>query len=641
MAKKDFSSQLVVDETFDLRGLNLIAPDQVMPEGETPYARNSRMYARDDDEARVAIRTRKGSKGHTTPVGETINAQNAAVATGDLEFTTDKAIAFPFTPSATGPLSRLNLIIKRGANAYGHARIYVYTDNGGSPGTEISDTSILADQITDTYKDLPAYLMDAPKVTAATTYWFVINIQDNGSGSYYLQHSANTGALTTLDEGTTWSPALLPQYKTYLATDAPVKGFTQRYPSTGENRTLFAAGNTLHSVNALGTVTAVSTAIDANSYKVRMDTVDDKTFYVDGVIAPRWWDGTTDAPIANAPTGAENVIIWQNRAFFLLQKTLVKYSALYAFEEYPAVNFFYVPRPKSSDHVAGWIVFQDGLLIFTHETKYAIYGSDVSTFTRRDMTGTKGAVSQEAIAADRNAVYFMADDGHIYAWNGADDKLLSRSMEPEFQSIPNKKDVRIHLYRNQIRVYYSKVAGQPNDRMAVYDIETKQWFIDTGRAVVGSLELSQDNNELLEFSSRVGWLFRGEEGYSDVGKAIDWEYRTRYNIYGSGSSLKRVKRFRPYIRTTEQDYTMLVGKDMDYEDDPDMREYVVASGGAKWGSFVWGDGTKFGGGKKMIDERSSMSGRGKHIQYRFKRRGVETPVELLGYFAQVKVGRPR
>ena len=101
-----------------------------------------------------------------------------------------------------------------------------------------------------------------------------------------------------------------------------------------------------------------------------------------------------------------------------------------------------------------------------------------------------------------------------------------------------------------------------------------------------------------------------------------------------------MKRFRPIVRTVDANYTMLVGKDMDFANRPDMRQYVVSGGGAKWGNFVWGDGTKYGR-NRMIDEKSAMSGRGRHIQYRFERKGVETPVELYGYISQVKEGRPK
>lgn len=637
------TSEPKIDETYDLRGLNMILPDQIIKNGETPYTINSRMYARNENDTRVANRTRKGSTRLSTAVGETLSTENVGTSTGDLEFRTDRVIAQPFDAGADGALTRIDFELKRQAGATGHVIVEIAEDSNGVPGQVIAESSILSSSITDTYQYLPAYLIDAPNLSNGTQYWALLYIQDNGSGSYLVRQTADAGALDleSIDEGVSWqSLGVSFRFKSYQGSDEGVKGFHRRYPSNGEKRTLFAAGGSIYSAQDNGTVSELDATLNAGSSVVRFTSVDDKSMFVNGINAPRWYDGSAVSNIPNAPLGATHVIIHQGRAFFVTDKTLVRFSDLYDFATYPSVNFFYVPDPKSSDPITGWRSFQDNLVIWTHETKHIVYGSDISSFTRKEAIGTKGAVSDEAIAVDKNNAYFMADDGFIYAFNGISDKNISAKMEPEFANIVDKAQVRLHLYRNQLRVYYPKAPSAVNNRMALYDIEQDQWFMDTGRPVTGSLEWTQDNNELIEFSSKAPWMFLGEQNYSDLGKAIDWKYWTNYKIYGSGASKKRIKRFRPVIRTVNANYTLLVGKDMDFQNTPDMREYIVSGGGATWGSFVWGDGTKYGR-RKMIDKNSAMSGRGRHIQYRFERKGVETPVELYGYIAQIKEGRPK
>lgn len=636
------SSRTIIDETYDLRGLDQLRPDQVMAETSTPHALNSRMYARDDGDSRVAIRTRKGSTRLTTAVGEALDAENASAETGDLAFTTTRIIAQPFEALTSLNLVRMDFELKRDDTSRGHVMVEIRADNDGVPGTLLAASSILSSNITTAYQYLPSYFIDAPTLIDGTQYWALLFIQDNGGGSYYVQQTADAGALDleSEDEQESWNTLGVSfRFKSYVANNTPVIGYHRRYPSDGRKRTLFAAGTSVYQAQDNGTVAEIDAAVSASASKVRFDYVNDRSMWVDGYSALKWFDGDTVSNVANAPSGAHLVKIHQGRAFVFLEKTLARFSDLYDFESWPSVNFFYVPDPKSNDPVTGARVFQDDLIIFTRETKHRLMGTDISSFTRREAVGTKGAVSDEAIAVDKNAVYFMADDGHIYAWNGANDILLSRNLEPELSSIVDKTQVRLHLYNNQLRVYYAKEAG-PNNRMALYDIEDKEWFIDTGRLVAGSLELTQDDNELIEFSSRAAWLFNGEQMYSDVGKPIDWQYYTKYKAYGSGASRKRVRLFRPFLRTVDANYTMLVGKDMDFANDPDMREYIVSGGGAVWGDFVWGDGTRWGK-RRMVDARSGMSGRGKHIQYRFERSGVETPVEMYGYHAQVKIGRPR
>lgn len=648
------SSRPFVDESYNLRGLNLSFPDEIMPQGQTPYLTNSRMYARNDGETRVTQRTRKGASRLCESVGFTANVSNTATATGDVPFSVTDIVAQPFTPSASGALVRLEPEIKRDATSRGHVIVEIYSNNAGLPGMLIAQGSILASDISSSYQYLPAFFIEAPQLNSGTQYWIVYYIQDNGGGNYYLHKTASAGDLLSTNDGISWtSLGYSSRYKSYTATVGGIKGFHLRYPSSPDNRIMFAQiGSIYSSTKTTGnTPVQIDSGLNASAPKVRFEQIDDKTIWVNGFNHARWWDGTTVTDIGNVPTpDPSNVISWQNRLFFMTGPTRVDFSELSDFETYPSVNFFYVPTPKSPDHMTGWKVFQDNLVIFTHETKHVIIGSDISNFTRKEAVGTKGAVSQEAIAADRNYIYFMADDGQVYRWNGVSDELLSQPMEPEFQSIQNLADVRLHVYRNQLRVYYGKAPSAVNDRMALYDLEQKEWFMDTDHFVEGSTELYLDNNELVEFSSLVGRTYYGETQYSDLGRKLDWEYRTPYKTYGyhsrtgqsfgGGSTKKRVRRFRPILRTVDADYTMEVGKDMDFADKPDMRAYIVSGGGAKWGDFVWGDGTKWGKAQRVANP-APMSGRGNHIQFRFKRSGVETPVELYGYIAQIKIGKPK
>jgi len=155
------------------------------------------------------------------------------------------------------------------------------------------------------------------------------------------------------------------------------------------------------------------------------------------------------------------------------------------------------------------------------------------------------------------------------------------------------------------------------------------------------MEWNLDNNRLIEISSKVGAAYYAEENYSDLGKPIAWNYWTMYKYYTSAAAKDRIKRFRPVIRAVTAAYTMLIGKDIDFENKPDMRTYYVSGQGATWGGGeLWGGGEVWGS-KRLVDRASGMSRRGKHTQYRFEKEGVETPVEMVGYISQVKPGRAR
>lgn len=638
-----------LDETFDLRGLYLTDPDQIMKFNFSPYLLNCRMYAKNAEDKRVAMRTRKGSTRLSTPVGETLDTVNTATITGDAPFSVTDWIAEPFVPATTGALTKMDYEIKSVISGVGHVIIEIFTDVAGNPGALIGQSSIYTSAISTSYNYVSAFFIDAPYLTAGTTYWHRLRVEDGGKATYVVRQTAAAGGMKTVNPGAVYTPlGYTWRYKTYLSTQGEIIGFTRRYPQNEVNRTLFAMNTNLYSVTDLGNVSTPGTGVfNASAKKVRFDQVDDKTFMVDGFTS-LWWDGT-GAPtvIDNAPSGANNVIIHQNRAFFMLPSGQMKFSDLYNFTSYPTVNFFYVDNPKSPDKPTGWLKFQDNLIVFTHETKYTLYGTDLSSFQLRQAIGTKGAVSQEAMTADRNFVYFMADDKQIYRWNGGDDECISETIEPLLNSIVDVSKVRFHLYRNQLRIYYPAAAGDKSEDMLLLELSRKesnkslQWFHDEGRVVCGSLEWKLNNNELIEFSSKVGAIYMGESGESDLGKIIKFRWYSMYKTYTSGSAKDRIKRFRPYVRPAEQPYTLWVGKDIDYLEKPQMGAFPVDEGGSKWGTFTWGDGTLWGGGAQLIDDKVPMSGRGKQTQYRFACDALAAPVMLLGWMALVKSGRVR
>ena len=658
-------SPAIVDENYGLAGLNLRDPDAIMPAGESPWTINSRMYARNDGDQRVANRMRQGCSNLSTPVGQTADTSNTATTTGDLAFSPTLLIAQPFTPSSSGALTRLDLNLKKDTTSTGHVIIEIYADNAGIPATTmLAQGSILGNNVSTAYAWATAYFIDAPSFTSGTQYWMVIYIQDNGTGSYYLPKTAGSGTLALDATAGTWawgSESCWVQYKTYLSTVGGVKAFTLRYPSNSVNKILFCQGGNLYYTDKTsGTPTLLDSTVSTAPSYMRFEQVDDYTIYVNGIDNAKWWDGTNPiVALPNAPsTAPTNVIAWQNRLFFMTGSTRVDFSDIADWTSYPSVNFFYVPTPKSSDWMSAWQIFQNHLVILTHNSKHIISGSDISNFTRVEATGTKGAVSQEATAVDHNYVYFMAPDKQIYRFNGKTDQLISDKVQPQLQGIGDTSKVRLHVYRNQLRVYFPYNPSSTTDQCLVLDMNMPstdrigQWFLDTEHPVIGSTALSGngDNNELVEFSSTVGRVYYGETQYSDLGRMLDYKYWTNYKTYmyrmrsgrtlGGASSKKRVKRFHPVVRTEEADYTLSVGKDMDFNNTPDMRAWVVSGGGAKWGSFIWGDGTLWGQ-KNQVQTLSGMSGRGWHLQYRFERKGVETPVEIYGYISQFKVGRQK
>lgn len=657
------TAQPAVEETYNLAGLNLRDPDEIMPAGESPWTINSRMYARNDGESRVANRTRMGAGYLSTPIGQTLDTENVATVTGgDYAFgvladTTVRTLAQSFLATSSGALTQLDFEMRKDNGSTGHVIIEIRSDNSGFPSTTIlAQGSVLGNSLTTSQAFYSAYFIDAPTLAAGTKYWIVVYQQDNGTNSYYGNRSNGSGALSTID-GTSWTAVTGEfRFKTYLSTAGSVRGYSTRYPSDATtNRIMMAHRDKIWAIpKATGVPALVGSGFNDSTSPVRFVQWNDLTLWVNGTDAAQQWDGTTQTAIGGGiPAAPANIMIWQNRMFVLTQNNRIDFSDLLIPGQtptWPSVNFFYIGAPKSSDHVVGWRVFQNNLVVFTHTTKYIIIGSDISTFTQKQAVGTKGATSDEGMDADRNYIYFVADDGQLYAFNGVADQLLSDKIQPELQGIENTAAARVHVYRNQVRLYYPKTPSTTNNRMVLYDLELKQWFLDTGHPVVGSADLYLDDNELVEFSALVGQVYYGEVQGSDLGKKLDWKYWTNYQnfayrrrngqTFGGGSAKKRAKRLRPVVRTGSAPYMMSVGTDYEFQNQPSMKPYLVDAGGAKWGAFTWGDAL-WGPGSAQVQNRASVSGRANYLQLRFERNGVETQVDLLGYIFMYKVGKQK
>jgi hypothetical protein len=599
--------------------------------------------------------TRKGCEAYISPINA-FDAMHGNFDDAKADIPVDKVnwVATPFKINDYGIkaiASKLTLMIKRNDGAAGQILVEIRDDKAGKPDKVIAQSSFTLSRVTSTYTKVAAKFIDAPYLKHSTQYWIVVYVQDEGTGLYHIKGmTGNTGGFKSNTSGNVWTPGPAFPYDLEVAEEGRVKGWTRRRPQNGNNKIIVAFNNGVYALSELtedegvGAGSPIAENQPAEATKYRFEQIDDKTIWCNGFSPAMWYDGTRSSKIGGMSGTPTHVIAHKNRLFWVKKEdpNRVDFSGLYEFESYRSVDFFYVPNPKSADHIIGWTVFQDNLVVFTTKTKYILSGNDISTFTMKEAVGTKGGVSQELIYADRNYIYFMADDNQIYRFNGVSDQLISDRVQPELDKIQNLDTATMSVYNNQLRIHYAKKPSVLVDRVLMYDMVFQQWFLDTEHPVAGSMPARiGDRTELLEISSRAGWVFLGERGYSDMGKAIDFKYWTPYKIYTSGSAKDRIKRFRPVLRASQSRYNMLIGRDIDEQNKPAMRNYLVASEGSTWGGGdTWGGG-KTWGSVSLVQKAAPMSGRGKSTQFRFEKKGVETPIFLIGYIAVIKSGRAR
>lgn len=642
---------------FDFRGLDYSSPYDLIQKGRTPFAKNFRLYEDDDSSRRVAISTRKGSSAYSQVLNEAAGAEDTDI-TGAGDALVDKLLewkAVPFTASATGRLTKVELNVRKGT---GQSALVVelWTDVAGVPGSKISDTSIPADAISSSYSYQPAYFIDAPSVTSASTYWIVAYIQDDGEGAY--QWSFNTDSATAMTSNSGVAGFVATDYslnfKTYTSSNAIERGMFRFNKDSGVNKTVVVYGTTLYSVDDnTGAFTSIATGLSSSATRYSWAVADGKLFWVNGYDDLMAWDGTdvetitdTELPILS------QIIMHRDRLFGVVAAEPNKIvwsenpgnpSDLPTDEQWYyawlSVNFWYVPAPKVADPIVAMVGFQNVLKIFTTNSKYDFYGYDLTNFELRQSIGKKGAVSS-SVFADESFIYFVGDDG-FYRHNGSSDELISDLIQPLFASIAFPENITIAKWKRQIRFYFGSSGSGNNTDCLLYHTVYEEWQHDTEVYAKRGVTWTDadDDGRLIESSSITPRINQAEVDYDNMGKPIDFAYWTKYESLGMPAQRKRLLKYFPLFEPVGRAFTINVDMDKDRSNTPVYNSVTLTFTGALWGTFDWGDGTTWGDQTKFKPQKLRYPGYAYYWQMRISRRGINNPVMFFGVQYSYKAKR--
>jgi len=296
-----------------------------------------------------------------------------------------------------------------------------------------------------------------------------------------------------------------------------------------------------------------------------------------------------------------------------------------------SVSFIYVPRPKNGSPITALIPFQDNLIILTQDMKYVLSGSDRGNYFLRESTGNEGALSRRGVISDPNYIYFVAHDG-IYRFNGAKDEKLSGLIQPLFDNCPLKHEITLNLWKSQVRAYMASEFASTHDITAIFSNDYSEWMLDTDTYVSRALFYSDsdDQMELVEFSSQVASLYYAETDFNSLGAPIDFDYRLKYDSRGLPGQRKKFKRYFPLVQAVGKSFPITFGSDKDFEGAPREKEQQLNVGGAKIGEFFIDDGTIITGATAFKPKKTAISGYSRYMQFQVRRDAVNNQVAFMG-----------
>lgn len=637
---------------IDLRGLDLTSSYDTITKNRTPYAKNFRLFAQEQGDRRVAISSRKGSGKYLSPLSQAVSVQDISVtgAADKLLGIQTNWLAMKFIPTSTAPLTRVDLNLKSNS-ASGPLLVDIYTDVSGSPGVKLAGSGILNSAIISTASYVPARFVEAPTLTSGTSYWIVVHAQDDGTGNYiWTSNTSTTSAKTSNTGGLTWTAAAYSlNYKAYQPSTAAILGLARYTPDTSSNKTLVPIGSAMYiGDDVAGTLSSLATGLSINATNYYFSEADGKIFWVNGYDNVKWYDGATVTTMTftNLPV-LKLGVFHQNRLFGIsaTEPNKLVYSEAPGnddgagnlwYNAWLSTSFIYIPHPKANDPITAIIPFQNNLYIFTRTGKWTLFGSDPGSFNLREATGHKGAVSQNAVYADENYIYFAAPDG-IYRFNGSSDELISDrpayGVQAEFSNIADLNKVFITKWKRLIRIYYPVSGTAYNNKCLLWHTNFEEWGIDTDSLTKYALPLTDgdDPDMLMEASSTAPAVHYAEQDYNNMGKPIDFEYDCKYDNFGNPAQRKRIKRFYPLLEGEDHDYSVQVGIDKDRENTPIYSDFALTASGPKIGHFKIDSVTDLGVFNQFKPVRLRTTGFAYYWQVRIQRNAINNPVRFVGY----------
>lgn len=648
------------DQQYALRGLNMVTPDQLIDDkastaGQSPFATDFRIFLpTDTSEPRTSVQSRQGASFYSIPIGETLDTQfTTTTGQNDANVSYVNNVAQLWTPGTNNALTAIDLLIKSTGSS-DTITVNIYTNVSGAIGSLIASSSIAASSITTSYVYVKARFAQAPVLSTSSSYWIVLSAQEETITANYAwsKSTSGSGAMTSPDGGSTWTATTGElNFKTYLSTPGSVKGQIRWINKNGIKQSIFAFGTGIYYVSneSTGVTTQIASGLSSTATRYRFETVYDKCYIVNGVDPLMIWDGTTMTTVPNVGGLANpaNMVVYHDRAWYYNNSdpTRLYFSNLYPdLTTIPVVNFQYVPDTASPDPLTGFSKFQDQLVLFTKDSKYLLLGDNVSTLgLSQSPGGTKGAVSQEAISQGEKYVYFWSIDGGPYYYDGAQDHQLGDDIQPISDTITSLSDMDTIVTEKEFRIYFKANGDVMHRYMLLYDLRYNEWMYDTETYTRLPIAQVLETNTLVEASSTVGALYFGENQDNHLGAPIHFKYWTNYKKYTSGIAKDRIKTFRAIFESPDRTIDVRVGKDGDFDNNPNMKIVTLNSSGILYnGGETYGDTTAvYGRGSRISNPQISMSGRSLNTQYRFEKDVLNTPIRLYGYEAIISSGRPR
>lgn len=594
-------------------------------------------------------RTRKGLDRYSVPIGEAVSAEiTSTVGASTFTVNGSQALAQKVTATRTERITRAEVLIRSTAISAGVLLVEYYTDKAGQPGDLIARSSIRPADVPDAFTWLPVYFHATPAVTNGQVLWQVIRAQNTAASDYEVSTTTSaTTALTSADSGTTWlSSSFSANVRLYTAPYSPVKGLIRAYRPNGQKVTLFAANDSIYSVDpSTGATTVIKSGLNAAATQYRFWMVQDAVYFVNGLEKPYRYDFTTVDQMTQCPIIPDDLMEHKGLIFYkdAEDKTKFVYTNFAEYDVFTSTDFIYAPAPKSYDSLTALAKLNGVFFLFAKRNKFQLYGSDNDTFSLDEAASQRGTFSQESVVFDANFIYHADEEG-VWQFNGTGEVNLAESFQEEYRAITNKDSICLDVYQNRLYIFYASAGSARNDECMVYNLQLNRTESHDLNTPIGrTFSRYAQDDVFIQASNTVAALYYGEQpsnDYHNLGDQLQYELRTSYGHFDTPGQLKRIPKYRPVFPSVVGDYTIQVGYAKDMDENVQWTDVSVSGGGYRYNTGKrYNTGLRYTGTKNIEPTGINISGTFKRLQRRFRHVAAREPVEVDSEMMTVEVQR--
>jgi hypothetical protein len=271
------------------------------------------------------------------------------------------------------------------------------------------------------------------------------------------------------------------------------------------------------------------------------DTLLDYEVVVNGVDAPRKYDGATLTAVAGTPPRGAYVAAHKNRLWMLAGSRLY-FSDLLNIESWPALNFIDI-SPNDGDIGTGVLATDDYLVITKNRSIWLLVGDSIDNFAVRRLSANIGCVAPRSLVMVNNMLCFVADDG-VYFSDFSQTVLASERLRKTWQSLNLRRlnQAASSFHRYKLRVAVPSANSMINDTGLVYDTIRQSWYVRRNWKVSCWASFVESGQQAVLFGhSDKGQVSEIDKGYADQGVGIPFVYESKHLNMGLPQYVKRFR----------------------------------------------------------------------------------------------------